>query len=91
MNTAAREESPIRFLISALVLLIVFVAILLLISGCNTVTAQCVDDLQHTDHPTLPYRDADVCTKAGYDGALTRTKCRSATPLDKDHLPAACR
>ena len=61
------------------------------IAACNTVTAQCVDDLQHTDHPTLPYRDADVCTKSGYDGALTRTKCRSATPLDKTNLPAACK
>ena len=91
MNTAARDVSQLRALSSVLAMLLVFVAIMLLLYGCNTVTAQCVDDLQHTDHQTLPYRDADVCTKAGYDGALTRTKCRSATPLDKDHLPAACR
>ena len=68
--------------------------ILLALSGCNRyLVADCELKLQITDSPVAAskYRARDVCAKVGYEGTLEKTKCHSATPLDKDNLPAECR
>lgn len=63
----------------------------ILLSGCNTVTAQCSLELQVTDHPDAKYRAQKVCKADGYTGALEKTMCRSATRLDAKNLPKPCK
>jgi len=67
-----------------------FVGLLLLV-GCNSVTAQCQLELQVTDHPEAKYRAQKVCKKDGYTGSIEKTLCRSKNPLDAASLPSACK
>ena len=62
-----------------------------LTSACASVYAPCEVRLQATDNPASPFRAREICAKEGYEGTLERTKCRSATRLDKDSLPKECR
>ena len=60
-----------------MIIVLLLTVLAILPSGCAGGMAYRID-VQHTDHPTLPFRAQEIGTRDGWEGQIERTLCRKA-------------